>query len=480
MKRFLILIVGLAAAALPQVWAAEGSPKFIEYQGSVQDNAGVPLATIVPRLYKMEFRLWSAVEGGTLIWSEQQFVNVFNGQFTVRLGEGQAAVDAVSPQFAQNELASAFAAKDRFLGITVINPPAPKSEISPRLAMLSAPYALVANQATAVIQQPGVPSSVVVGAMAYSSQTVSSTTSVTLSLDKRVNLIAAAGSGTTATLPANGEMKEVVVIKTNDTVQFVTVAAPGGGRINTNKTSIRLKVRGDSVTLQHIGGNDWWIVKDSRDSTPVGTIIAYGSATPPKGYLPCDGSSYLRTSYQDLFEAIGTAWGSSVDAAIAAIPPTLPAAITEDSARFNVPNLSGRFLRGLNPGDSGADEDAGARFAMYFGGSNAVGSYQQDALRRHFHSITDLGHTHSASIGGTGASVPRGWSVTPNLPNKIDAFTGAGGGSSYSMSVQTSAADSNTKITGTGNATEASLGSGTRTGTETRPDSAVVRYCIKY
>ncbi len=482
MKRLLILIVGLATAALPLARAAEGAPKFIEYQGSVLDNSGAPLAPTTPRLYKMEFRLWSAIEGGTLIWSEQQFVNVFKGQFTVRLGEGQAAVDAVTPQFAQNELASAFAAKDRFIGITVINPPAPNSEISPRLALLSAPYALVANQATAVIQQQGATSTVVVGAMAYSTQKSSGKASVALSLDKRVNLIDATGSGTTATLPSGGSLTELVVIKTDPTTQMVTVMAPGGGKINTDKTSIRLKVRGDSVTLQHIGDNDWWIVKDSRDSTQVGTIIAYAGGTPPSGYLPCDGRSYTHETYQDLYDVIQKTWGSSVDLAAPTFPPSVPGAGTESAGRFNVPNLNRRFLRGFNPGDSGADEDAGARFAMYFGGSNTVGSYQQDAIRKHFHTITDEGHDHNASIGATGASVPRGWSIAPDSGStkKIEAFTGGGGGNSYTMSVATTLADSNAKITATLNVAEATLGSGTRTDTETRPDSAVVRYCIKY
>lgn len=479
MKLFLSLIVGLATATLPQMRAAEGAPEFIEYQGSVLDNTGAPLASGTSRLYKMEFRLWGALEGGTLIWSEQQYVNVVNGQFTVRLGEGQTADDAVAPQFAQNEIASAFATRDRFLGITVINPPAPKSEITPRLAMLSAPYAVVANEATSVVQMPGTFSTVVVGSMAYSTQTVTSSTSITLSLDKRVNLVAAAGSGTTATLPVGGEMTELVVIKTDSTDKFVTVTAPAGGTINAISSSIKLKVQGDSVTLQHVGGNDWWIVKDSRDSTPVGTIIAYGSPTAPSGYLPCDGSSYDRVSYPDLFAVIGTTWGSSQAGALPAIPPAAPSPAV--STRFNVPNLSGRFLRGLNPGSGGADEDAGARFAMYGGGSNAVGSYQQDSIRRHLHTITDPGHVHTGTIGGTGASAPRGWSVAPNnLPKGISAITGSGGGTSYSMSVQTSAADSNTNISGTASVTEATLGAGTRVASETRPDSAVVRYCIKY
>lgn len=476
MKRIFILLSLLVASTQGPVFAADGAPKFIEYQGTVLDAAGAPLAPTTARLYKMEFRLWSALEGGTLIWSEQQFVNVFNGSFSVRLGEGQAATDAVAPLFPQNELSAAFATKDRFLGITVVNPPAPNAEISPRLAMLSAPYAVVANEATTVVQQAGSFSTMVAGSIAYSTQSTTGSTSVALSLDKRVNLISAAGSGTIATLPSSGDLKELVVIKTDATTQFVTVVAPGSGKINAIKTRIRLKVQGESVTLQNIGNDDWWIVKDSRDTTQVGTIIAYGSATPPKGYLACDGTSYLRTAYPDLFEAIGTTWGSSASGALPAIPPSLPSAA--DPNRFNVPSLNSRFLRGINPGNSGADEDAGTRFAMFSLGSTVVGSYQQDAIRRHMHTITDPGHVHSATIGGSIAEqINMGWSVAPDGDDFLTAFH-PGGGAGLSMSVQTSAANANTGITGTGAVTDGGLG--LRTGTETRPDSAVVRYCIKY
>lgn len=472
MKPFFILITLMGLTLVRPALAADGAAKFIEYQGQVLDSTGAPLAPTTPRLYKMEFRLWDQLEGGTLIWSEQQFVNVSNGAFSVRLGEGQPATDTVAPLFAQNDLAAAFAGKNRFLGQTVVNPPAPNAEISPRLAMLSAPYALVANEATAVIQQPGTFSTTLAGMIAYSTQTSTGQATVNLSLDKRVNMISAGASGTVANLPSNGDSKELVVIKTDDTPQFVTVNAPSGGLINGTSARVILKVKGDSITLQNTGGDNWWIVKDSRDSTQVGTIIAYGGATPPKGYLACDGTSYSRTAYADLFAAIGTTWGSSVSAA----SPTVPSA-----TMFNVPNLDNRFIRGLNPGSGGADEDAGARFALYVGGSNAVGSYQLDSIRRHAHSITDPGHDHSGTISGsTSSQVPQGWSVSPDSNTKAPQmlFTPSSGATTHEMAATASIAAGNTGINRTGNVTDG--GQGLRVGTETRPDSAVVRYCIRY
>jgi len=478
-KRLLILIALLVAGAQGPSKAADGAPNFIEYQGSVLDSTGSPLAPTVPRLYKMEFRLWSALEGGSLVWAEQQFVNVFNGRFAVRLGEGQPLDDGVAPEVPHGRLDLAFASQDRFLGLTVINPPAVKSEISPRLAFFSAPYAMVANEATNLVQMPGSFSTLVAGSIAYSTQEISSQATVNLALDKRTNLISAAGTGTVATLPTDGGLTELLVVKTDSTPQFVTVVAPGNGSINGGASSVRLKVRGESVTLQNVGGNDWWIVKDSRDRTQVGSIIAYGGATPPPGYLPCDGSSHARNVYPDLFAVVGTTWGSSAAAALPAIPPATPSAA--DNARFNVPNLNGRYLRGINPGGGGEDEDAGARFAMFADGGTVVGSYQQDAIRRHFHLVNDPGHLHpGSSVAGAGKSVKTVWGVTPEADKTTTAFAVdlVTGSQSFTMAVTASIAVANTGITGTGPVTDG--GSGLRTGTETRPDSAVVRYCIKY
>jgi hypothetical protein len=43
---------------------------------------------------------------------------------------------------------------------------------------------------------------------------------------------------------------------------------------------------------------------------PPGSIILYGGSTVPLGFLACDGSDVSRTTYADLFAAIGTIYGS--------------------------------------------------------------------------------------------------------------------------------------------------------------------------
>ena len=68
---------------------------------------------------------------------------------------------------------------------------------------------------------------------------------------------------------------------------------------------------------------------------PTGAIIMFGSATAPVGYLSCDGSSQLRTTYPALFSAIGVAYGSV------------------DATHFTLPNFAAAFPRGNTPAANG-------------------------------------------------------------------------------------------------------------------------------
>ena len=45
-------------------------------------------------------------------------------------------------------------------------------------------------------------------------------------------------------------------------------------------------------------------------ATPVGTIAAFGGTSAPSGWLVCDGSAISRTTYANLFDVIGTSYGS--------------------------------------------------------------------------------------------------------------------------------------------------------------------------
>jgi len=124
--------------------------------------------------------------------------------------------------------------------------------------------------------------------------------------------------------------------------------------------------------------------------TPVGTIEAYGGTTAPAGWLLCDGANVSRSTYADLFAVIGTSFG---------------AGSASDTNTFTLPDLRGRFLRGVSAG-SGNDPDAASRVASATGGNtgNAVGSYQTDDLESHTHGVDQ--HATQNRCGSSACSVP--------------------------------------------------------------------------
>jgi len=68
-----------------------------------------------------------------------------------------------------------------------------------------------------------------------------------------------------------------------------------------------------------------WILQGAGSSLPVGVIQAYAGSSAPNDWLFCDGSAVSRTTYADLFTAIGESYGAG-----------------DGSTTFNLPDLRGR------------------------------------------------------------------------------------------------------------------------------------------
>lgn len=75
---------------------------------------------------------------------------------------------------------------------------------------------------------------------------------------------------------------------------------------------------------------------------PTGTILPFGGASAPDGFLLCDGSAVSRTTYAALFAVIGTAYGAG-----------------DGSTTFNVPNGQGVGLTGAGSQDIGGRTKTG-------------------------------------------------------------------------------------------------------------------------
>lgn len=404
LRRFLPWVL-LLAAAVPACVTAQtvtigGAPATIDYQGKALDTTGTPLANTTAANYTMYFRIYDAQEGGNIIWAESQIVTVSKGLFSVRLGEGSAI--AGEGTVLQTNLADAFTAASRFLGVTVVITGQTPTEILPRLAFLATPFAYSANRsitAERLVLNPSAtatPSAVNASAVSYATQTL--TGNATLDDANHTAAVSASAGSLTITLPAVTTRREYFILKTDASENVVTVVPPSGGNLygfspytissqfwgGGGSGGIRLKVRGEAVTVQNVSGNDWWVVSDTRDKTPVGTVIAvpgnaYGGW--PAGYLYCNGFSYNRTDtrYLDLFAVISTNNGSS------------------SATTFNVPDLRGAFLRGVD-GGRGLDPDRNSRTAGNPNGNtgDAPGTFQANALGSHNHTFTGSSSTTSA------------------------------------------------------------------------------------
>ena len=127
-----------------------------------------------------------------------------------------------------------------------------------------------------------------------------------------------------------------------------------------------------------------------------GIIQMFAGSTPPTGWLVCDGTSYLRSNYPTLFEALGgtsSPWG-------------LP-----DSTHFNVPDLRGRAPIGTNTalnnantsarliGDTGGNEDLIIPYHNHSVNSVSIGS-----SGGHSHTITNK---YTSGQLASGSNAPR-------------------------------------------------------------------------
>lgn len=125
------------------------------------------------------------------------------------------------------------------------------------------------------------------------------------------------------------------------------------------------------------------MVEDFEPMDTIGWIVPFGGTTLPDYALWCNGASYLRTDYPELFATIGTIWGAA------------------DSTHFNVPKMNGR-----TPVGAGSASGLTTRtIAQQFGEED----HQLSTAELANHGHVDSGHTHTD---------------VPALPSIADTITG--------------------------------------------------------
>lgn len=147
----------------------------------------------------------------------------------------------------------------------------------------------------------------------------------------------------------------------NQSVSDAIGGYPEGARLwyvdsSTNEASLLRSTKGNNtdnfVTNPEVIGTSWVLdivtqgyiqeqlepIKESIAARlPAGIIAAWPGNTPPDGWLVCNGATVSRTTYADLFAAIGTTFGAG-----------------DGSTTFELPDYQGDFLRGYLSGTSSA------------------------------------------------------------------------------------------------------------------------------
>lgn len=111
---------------------------------------------------------------------------------------------------------------------------------------------------------------------------------------------------------------------------------------------------------------------NQSSTAPAGTVIPHAASAAPFGFVKCNGAAISRTTYADLFAAIGTTFGGG-----------------DGSTTFNVPDLRGEFIRGW---DDGRGVDSGRGF----------GSFQNHQYEDHYHNYNDHrgGYSYQSHYSG--------------------------------------------------------------------------------
>lgn len=155
-------------------------------------------------------------------------------------------------------------------------------------------------------------------------------------------------------------------------------------------------------TLQSVAGDLWYnnssgtpvqltqgssIASASSPLVPSGVIWPYGGSSAPTGFLLCNGSAVSRTTYADLFAAIGTTYGTG-----------------DGSTTFNLPNANGRTPIGAG---NYTDPVSGS-VTRSMGGTGGAEKHQITAAEMASHNHGGGSHTHTtiADASASGGTAP--------------------------------------------------------------------------
>lgn len=140
------------------------------------------------------------------------------------------------------------------------------------------------------------------------------------------------------------------------------------------------------------------------DTLPIGIIMEYPGSNIPSGWLLCDGQAVSRTLYSELFNLLGTTYGSG-----------------DGSTTFNIPNLKGKVAVGKDENDTDFD-------TLGETGGEKTHTLSVSEMPAHSH---DLVYVKSNSTPLNNAGVSGFNSTNTGVGTKENAVENTGGGQAH-------------------------------------------------
>ena len=168
-----------------------------------------------------------------------------------------------------------------------------------------------------------------------------------------------------------------------------------------SSTSARIEIRYDKSTDSFVTYAPTPVSSSNDDSIPTtrwvrantvpsGTILPFAGTTVPTGFLLCNGALVSRTTYANLYAAIGTKWGKG-----------------DGSTTFKLPDLRKRHLEGANTAsevggylEAGLPNIRGGVTGYEFsgGGFTCGGAFFDDTSSNHYQLSRPAGNTGSSGL----------------------------------------------------------------------------------